>query len=70
MYEGWDEHHTAEMEFEEKAPAGEQERGSSPANKSLTLEITAPSKGEAESWNCYSVTPPQVEIKTLKHTNI
>ena len=60
MYEGWDLHHRAEVEFEEEAPAGEQET----EGRSITLEITAPSEGEAEIWNCYSVTPLQVEIKT------
>ena len=71
MYEAWDLHHMTEVEIEEEAPAGEQERGSSPTNKSITLEITAPSKGEGEIWNCYSVTPLQVENRiddnTLKH---
>ena len=68
---GWDLQHTAEVEFEE-APAGEQERGASPPNSCITLEITAPSEGKAEFWNCYSLTPPQVKIRTnnvtLKHT--
>ena len=57
MYEGWDLHHMTEVDFEEKAPTGEQERGASSTNKSITLEITTPSEEEAEIWDCYSVTP-------------
>ena len=68
MYEGWDLHHRAEVEFGEETPAGEQERGTSQGNKSITLEITAPSEGEAEFWNCYSVTPLQVMIRTIHVT--
>ena len=60
MYEGWDLHHMTEVEFEEEAQAGEQERGPSPTNKSITLEITAPSEGEGEIWDCCPVTPLQV----------
>ena len=61
MYEGWDLHHMTEVEFEEEAPAGEQDRGASPTNKTITLEITTPSEEETESWDCYSVTPLQVQ---------
>ena len=68
MYEDWDLHHRAEVEFEEEAPAGEQERGASPTDQSITLEITAPSEGEGEIWKCYSVTPLQVMIRMNSDT--
>ena len=53
-------HHEAHVEFEEPQ-TGEEEREASPPSKSITLEITAPKEGESEIWNCYSVTPLQVD---------
>ena len=74
MYEDWDWQHRAEVEFEMGGPAEEQVREASPHTQCITLEITAPNQEEAEIWNCYSVTPPQVEITTsditLKHVKL
>ena len=67
-------HHWAEVEFEEEAPAGEQEKGASPPKKFIRLEITAPSEKEAKIWDCFAVTSPKVGIRTnaitLKYTKL
>ena len=62
MYEDWELHHRAEVEFGEKSPAADREREESQAGKSITLEITSPDVEESTNWDFYAVTPLQVQM--------
>ena len=62
MYEDWELHHQAEVEFGEKSTAADQEREENRAGKSIILEITSPDVEESANWDFYAVTPLQVQI--------